>query len=489
MNPSSESGAVANRLLLIDGEFRESCSGKTFETHNPATGQLLAHVAEGDEEDIAMAVSAARRALDGPWGTMSPSDRGRILYRIAQAIADYADQLALLDCQDAGRLLADVRRVDVPRACSLFEYNAGLADKIQGSTYATPSNFLAYSLRVPYGVVGAITPWNAPLINFSGKVASALACGNTVVLKPAEQTPLTALELGRICLEAGLPNGVLNIVPGFGKAGAALVKHAGVDKIAFTGSTDTGRRILEASAGTLKSVTLELGGKSPNIVFEDADLDAALKAAAFSPFYHAGQICTAGTRLFVQRPVADAFIDRLVEKAQGLTVGNPADERTVVGPLISKQQLERVMNYIELGQLEGARLLTGGSIQAIPELKNGNFVTPTVFDRLNSGMRIAREEIFGPVLSVFTFDDEEEVVKLANDVDFGLAASIWTTNAQRVIRLSRRIDAGTIWVNTIHTMHASVPFGGFKQSGIGMEYGTEATETYTKLKVIWSSIG
>lgn len=480
---------VNEQRLLIDGEFRAANSGKTFETRNPATGEILALVAEADETDVDLAVAAARRALKGPWGRMSPSERGRILYRIAQSIEENGEALAQLDCQDAGRLLADVRRADVVRARSMFEYNAGLADKIRGSTYPVPSDFLAYSLRVPYGVVGAITPWNAPLINFAGKVAPALACGNTVVLKPAEQAPLTALELGRICLEAGLPAGVLNVITGFGQAGAALVNHPGVDKIAFTGSTATGQRILEASARTLKSVTLELGGKSPNIVFEDADFEAALNAASFSPFYHAGQICTAGTRLFVQRSIADAFTECLIEKARMLRVGNPADTETNVGPLISRQQLDRVLQYVEIGKQEGARLLTGGVAAEIPHFENGYFVRPTVFDQLQPSMRIAREEIFGPILSVFTFDEEAEVIELANAVDFGLAASVWTKDIQRASRLARSIDAGTIWLNTIHTMHVSVPFGGFKMSGLGMEYGMETVESYTKLKVIWSASG
>lgn len=480
---------IEERHLFIDGQYRPADSGETFETRNPATGELLAHVAAGDAADIDRAVEAARRALKGPWGRMSPADRGRILQRIANAIEAHADELALLDCQDAGRILKDVRKTDLVRCRSMFEFYAGLTDKIRGHTYPTPSRFFTHSLREPVGVVGAIIPWNAPLISACGKIAPALACGNSVILKPAEEAPLSALRLAALCQEAGLPDGVLNVVPGYGHtAGAALAGHSDVDKIAFTGSTETGRRILELSARNFKSVMLELGGKTPNIIFGDADLDAALAAASFSPFYHAGQICTAGTRLFVERQIASEFVERLVNKVKSMRIGDPADDSTQIGPLISSKQLQRVVDYVSIGQSEGARLLLGGERVDDPTLKGGNFLLPTIFDQVDNTMRIAQEEIFGPVLSVITFDTEDEAVALANDITYGLAAAVWTQDIQRATRLSRQLEAGTIWLNTLHATDIAVPFGGFKESGLGLEYGMEAIETYMRLKTVWSQV-
>lgn len=485
-------GSITEKLILVGGIERPSASGKTIDVYNPATGKLLAQVSEGDERDIDIAVRAARDALEGPWGQMSPTERGTILYRIADAIHSHADDLAMLDCDDAGRLLTDVRQKDIPRCINLFKFYGGLADKIHGQTYPTSNEFLAFSLREPCGVVGGIIPWNAPLPAACGKIAPALACGNTVVLKPAELAPLSSLALGRICHESGLPDGVLNIVPGYGHtAGEALVKHPDVDKIVFTGSTNTGRRILEMSSVGIKSVTLELGGKTPNIVFPDADIEASLRAASFSPFYHAGQICVAGTRLFLERSIEEEFVERLVEKTRHIKVGNPHDTNTMVGPIISSVQLDRVLEYIKLGQREGAQILIGGSAPADTGLSGGWYVNPTVFASVEPSMTIAQEEIFGPVLSVISFDqdDEDALVAMANNVDYGLAASLWTRDISRATRMAKRLQAGTVWINMLGVIHPAVPYGGFKQSGIGLEYGVEAIETYTRLKTIWSNIG
>jgi|TARA_B100001964_G_scaffold245784_1_gene336084 acyl-CoA reductase-like NAD-dependent aldehyde dehydrogenase len=484
--------AIRERQIFVGGLEKPSASGKTLDVYNPATGKLLARVSAGDAEDIDIAVRAARQALEGPWGRMSPTERGKLLYRIAELIASNAEHLAKLDCNDAGRLLTDVRHKDLPRCINLFEFYGGLADKIHGSTYPTVDELLVFSLREPCGVVGAIIPWNAPMPGACGKIAPALACGNTVVLKPAELAPLSSLALGRICHEAGLPDGVLNIVPGYGNtAGAALVNHPDVDKIAFTGSTKTGRKILEMSSAGVKSVTLELGGKTPNIVFPDADIETSLRAAAFSPFYHAGQICVAGTRLFVERSIEDEFLERLVEKTRHITVGNPGVENTMVGPIISRVQLDKVLDYINLGQEEGAQILIGGSTPNVAGLKGGYYVNPTVFSAVDPSMTIAQEEIFGPVLSVITFDEEDEdgLVAMANGVEYGLAAAIWTKDIRRATRMAKKIQAGTVWINMLGVVHPAVPYGGFKHSGIGVEYGVEAIETYTRLKTVWSNVG
>ena len=445
-------------------------------------------MAAAQEADIDDAVAAATDARGQGWGSRRPKDRGRILWRIGELIRERAEFLAQLDCADAGRLLRHAMAADVVRAAEMFEFYAGLADKIRGSTYQSDFESLAYSLREPYGVVAAIIPWNSPLVSAAGKIAPALACGNTVVLKPAEQAPLSSLELAAISVEAGLPPGTLNVVPGFGAAaGAALVRHPGVDKVAFTGGTSTGRQILKDASETIKSVTLELGGKAPHIVFADGDPSAAMASALFSTFNHAGQICTAGTRLFVESSIAEEFVENLSDRAAALHVGNPAAPDTEVGPMITPQQVERVEQFVESAVQGGARLRTGGRKPEGPAFESGNFYEPTIFDRVEPMSQLAREEIFGPVLTVFEFDNLNDLVRDANDVPYGLSASVWTSDIHKATELAARLDAGTVWINSAHKMDPAVPFGGFKQSGLGLEYGMEAITTYTRLKTVWTT--
>lgn len=482
----TNSQARPEGTLFIDGEFRLPAGGGLLETHNPATGELLGRVAEGREEDVDAAVESARNALDQSWKSMRPADRGRILRRMADLIRERADRIAQLDCSDAGRLLRQARSGDVVRAAEMFEFYAGLADKIQGSTYRPDADSLAFSLREPFGVVGAIIPWNAPIVSAAGKVAPALACGNTVILKPAELAPLSSLELAAIATEADLPPGVLNVVPGYGQvAGTALVRHPGVDKISFTGGTATGQHILREAADTIKSVSLELGGKAPHIVFGDADLDAAMRAALFSPFNHAGQICTAGTRLFVDSSIAEEFIAELSQRAGALRIGDPSDPSTEIGPLISGEQVDRVTRYVETAIQEGARLRTGGLPPTEHPLAGGHYFAPTIFDEVDPSSRIAQEEIFGPVLSIFPFTDIDELIIDANQVPYGLSASLWTSDIHKATEFALRLDAGTVWINTAHKTDPSVPYSGFKASGLGLEYGMEAIDTYSQLKTVW----
>ena len=470
--------------LLIGGFWCESANGKRFATLNPATEEVLAEISEAGAPEIDAAVEAARQALEnGPWSTMTGAERGRILNRLAGLMRDRTEELVLLESIDAGKPLAATRRMDLPAAIDCLEYYAGWADKIAGEVVPTRRDALTYIHRVPVGVVGAIVPWNFPLMNAVWKVAPALACGCTVVLKPAELTPLSALWLGRAALEAGLPPGVLNIVPGFGgAAGSALVSHPGIDKIAFTGSPQTGQFIMRAAAQHITRIGLELGGKSPCVVFADADLEAAIRQTASGSFFNAGQVCSAATRIIVEDSIHDAFVEGLAKRARTLRLGNPLDSTTTMGPLISQRQMERVLGYIGAGRKEGAEAVCGGGRVG----NAGYFVEPTVFTGVDETMQIAREEIFGPVVSVMRFSDEDQALHLANGTAYSLAAAVWTRNIDRGHRMSQRLDAGTVWINTYGPTDTRLPWGGMGgQSGIGRDLGRAAIDNYTEQKTVW----
>ena len=476
--------ATAN--LLIKGRSRPARSGRYFESVNPATQQTIAHIAEADVADVEAAVAAARAALDGDWGRMRGAERGQTLLRWAELIRRDQDALVELESLDSGKPVSSIRRQDLPAVLDTLTYYAGWADKINGQTIPARADALTYTVREPVGVVGAIIPWNFPLMIGMWKLAPALACGCTVVLKPAELTSLTALRLGELALAAGFPPGVLNVVPGFGKtAGAALVDHPDVDKITFTGSPAVGRQILRSAAGNLKRVTLELGGKSANIVFPDADLDAAVKAAASGIFFNAGQVCSAGSRVLAHADIYDEVVERLAARAQSIRVGDPGDVATSMGPLVSEAQMTRVLDYIEIGRCEGARLITGGTRLG----DTGYFVAPTVFANVEHQMRISQEEIFGPVASVIRFEDEEDVIRLANGTRYSLAAGVWSADIARVHRLVKRLKAGTVWVNTFGPTDVRLPWGGNRDSGFGREHGEIAIANFTEPKTVWINTG
>src|SRR6266542_596477 len=473
--------------LFIDGHWVDAESGKSFTTPNPATGETLAEVAEADKADVDKAVAAARRAFEGKWGKVGPRDRGRLLYKLSQLIESRTQELATLETADNGKPIRESLYVDLPQVAENFEYFAGWATKIEGETIPVPGQMFNYTLREPVGVCGQIIPWNFPLLMAAWKLAPALTAGNTVVLKPAEQTPASALELAKLIQEAGFPEGVVNIIPGYGEtAGAALASHPGIDKIAFTGSTEIGKLIAKAAAENLTKVSLELGGKAPNVIFADADLDQAINGAMMGIFFNQGQVCCAGSRLFVEEKVKDEFLARFKEKAEGVKVGDPIDKTTLMGPQVSEEQLNRIKSYVGIAREEGATVLTGGEQPKLEgAFQNGYFFQPTIFSDVDNRMRVAQEEIFGPVSSVITFDNDDELIRQANETMYGLSAGIWTRDITRAHRFARAIKAGVVWINTFNMMNAASPFGGYKQSGYGREMGKHALELYTQVKSVW----
>ena len=474
---------VSQTKLLIDGEWVDSVSGRTFETINPATGDVITRVEEGGKADIDRAVRAARHAFEsGPWKKMSARERGRLLYRLADLVEEHRDDLAMLETLDNGKPINDSRNIDLPLVIDCYRYYAGWADKIEGRTIPVNGAYFTYTRHEPVGVCGQIIPWNFPLLMQAWKWGPALAAGCTSVLKPAEQTPLGALRVGELAMEAGFPPGVVNIVPGFGEtAGAAISEHMDIDKIAFTGSTEVGQLILRAAGrSNLKRVTLELGGKSPNIVLADADLDAAVEGSFFGLFFNQGQCCCAGSRLFVESRIHDKFVERVVARTQQQKLGDPFDPATTQGPQVSEAQFDKVLGYIASGRDTGATLLAGGNRWG----ERGYFVEPTVFADVKDDMKIAEEEIFGPVMSIIRFDDVDEVIERGNRTTYGLAAAVWTRDMSKAHRIAAGLKAGTVWINCFDVLDTAAPFGGYKKSGMGRELGEYALKNYIEVKTV-----
>jgi len=474
------------KKLYINGKFVESVSGKTFDTPNPATGKTLATVYEADKEDIDLAVRAAREAFEkGPWSKMSAAKRSRLMYKLADLMEEHKEELAMLETLDNGKPIRETKNADIPLSIEHMRYYAGWATKIVGQTIPVSGSYFNYTRHEPVGVVGQIIPWNFPLLMAMWKLGAALATGCTVVLKPAEQTPLTALYLAELIEEAGFPPGVVNIVPGYGEtAGQALVHHPDVDKIAFTGSTEVGKLIMQNAAKDLKRVTLELGGKSPNIILPDADLSKAIPGALNGVMFNQGQVCCAGSRVFIQKKHYDNVVADMVSHAKNIRQGSGLNPETEMGPLVSSEQQTRVLNYIEKGVEEGAEILTGGGSPS----KEGYFVSPTIFSAVNDNMTIAKEEIFGPVIAAMPYDDLDDVIDRANDTHYGLAAGVWTRDVAKAHYIANNLKAGTVWVNCYNVFDAASPFGGYKQSGLGREMGSYALDNYTEVKSVWISL-
>ena len=477
---------IRQTQCFIGGNWVPAKSGKTFETVNPATEEVIAQVAEGDAADVDMAVAAAREALEtGPWSKMDARDRGRLMYKLADLIEEEANELASLESIDNGKPVRDARAADVPMTIDCLRYYAGYADKIHGQTIPVRGNYFTYTRREPVGVVGQIIPWNFPMLMVAWKWGPALAAGCTIVMKPAEQTPLTCLRMARLAQEAGIPDGVINVVPGYGPtAGAAIVKHRGVDKVAFTGEHKTAQIIMADASQTLKRLTFELGGKSPNIIFADADLDAAAAGAHFGLYFNQGQCCCAGSRLFVQEKVYDKVVDKLAAMNKTRRLGDPLDPATEQGPQIDQAQFDKILHYIDLGKKEGAQCVTGGNRFG----KRGFYIEPTLFAGVQDEMSIAKDEIFGPVLSVLKFKDVEEIIERGNNTFYGLAAAVWTRDVAKAHHMAAKLKAGTVWINCYDVFDAAAPFGGFKMSGMGRELGEKGLDAYTETKTVTVSL-
>ena len=478
---------IRQTQCFIGGQWVPAASGKTFETINPATEEVIADVAAGDKADVDSAAKAARKAFEsGPWAKMDARDRGRLIHKLADLIEEEFDELAALETLDNGKPIRDARAADLPLVIDCLRYYAGYADKLHGQTIPVRGNYFTYTRREPVGVVGQIIPWNFPMLMVAWKWGPALAAGCTIVMKPAEQTPLTCLRMARLAQKAGIPDGVINVVPGFGEtAGAAIVKHPAIDKVAFTGSGETAQIIMRDAATTLKRLTFELGGKSPNIVFADSDLEAAAAGSHFGLYFNQGQCCCAGSRLFVEEKIYDKFIDRIQSMNKTRKLGDPFDPETEQGPQVDQTQFDKVMHYIDLGKKEGAQCLTGGSRWG----NRGYYIEPTLFTGVTDDMAIAKDEIFGPVMSVLKFSSEEEAYRIANDVEYGLAAGVWTNDLARAHRATRALRVGTVWVNTYQMVYPSVPYGGVKQSGHGRNLGEASLDDFTQTKSVWMKVG
>jgi len=484
--PAITAPKVRLTKLLIDGKWVDSKSGKTFPTYNPATEEKIADVAEAGEADVDLAVKAARKAFEtGDWSKMDARDRGRLIHKLADLVEKNLEELAALETLDNGKPIRDSRAADLPLTIDCLRYYAGWADKIHGETLPIRGNYFCYTRKEPVGVVGQIIPWNFPLLMVAWKWGPALAAGCTIVMKPAEQTPLTCLRIAELAMEAGIPKGVINILPGYGQTGAAIVKHPGVDKIAFTGSTETAQLIMRDAAQTLKRITFELGGKSPNVVFADADLDAAIAGAEFGLFFNQGQCCCAGSRLFVEQKIHDEFVEKVTARAKARKLGNPLDPDTTQGPQVDRDQFNKILRYIDLGHKSGAKCVTGGGRAG----KKGYYIEPTVFTNVKDDMPIAKDEIFGPVMSILPFKSVDEVIERSNTTNYGLAAAVWTRDVTKAHKIAHSVRAGTVWINCYDVFDAAAPFGGFKQSGIGRELGEAALANYTELKTVTMALG